>query len=198
MIARKKKRDNAFVENYKKSWNYIKESKRFIWIIAGIFFLFAFIGYFVPTPSYLSGLLTNYLKEIVSETSGLSWIQLILFILFNNLKSSFFGLVFGIIFGIFPSLVAIFNGYVVGFVSNESVRQSGVLILWKLFPHGIFELPAVFISLGMGLKLASKLFERKGKFGENFMNALRVFLFIVVPLLAIAAIIEGTLIILLH
>ena len=30
------------------------------------------------------------------------------------------------------------------------------------------------------------------------MNALRVFLFIVVPLLAIAAIIEGTLIILLH
>ena len=98
----------------------------------------------------------------MSETSGLSWIQLILFILFNNLKSSFFGLVFGIFFGIFPSLVAIFNGYVVGFVSNESVRQSGVLILWKLFPHGIFELPAVFISLGMGLKLASKLFERKG------------------------------------
>jgi stage II sporulation protein M len=197
-MIRKKKRDNALIENYKKSWNYIKESKTFILIIVGIFFLFAIIGFFIPAPSYISGLLTNYLKEIVNETSGLSWIQLISFILFNNLKSSFFGLIFGILFGIFPSLVAIFNGYVVGFVSNESVKQSGILILWKLFPHGIFELPAVFISLGMGLKLASKLFERKGKFGENFMNALRVFLFVVVPLLIIAAVIESTLIILLH
>ena len=197
-MAQKTKKDNVLVENYKKSWGYIKQSKKFILIIIGIFFLFTMIGFFIPAPDYISGLISDYIKEIVKQTSGLSWIQLISFIFFNNLKSGFFGLIFGILFGIFPSLVALFNGYVLGFVASESVKTNGILILWKLLPHGIFELPAIFISLGLGLKLASKLFERKGKFGEYFLNALRVFLFVVVPLLIIAAIIEGTLIVLVH
>ncbi len=199
MISKKTKiKKSVFAENYKKSWEYIKESKKFILIIVGIFFIFALVGFFVPAPNYVSGLISSYVKEIVNEASGLSWLQLVSFIFFNNLKSSFFGLVFGIFFGILPSLLALANGYILGFVSNESVKTNGLLILWKLFPHGIFELPAVFISLGLGLKLASKLFEKKGKFGENFLKALRVFLFVVAPLLIIAAIIEGSLILLVH
>jgi stage II sporulation protein M len=108
------------------------------------------------------------------------------------------GLILGIFFGIFPLLIAMFNGYVLGFVANESVKANGVLILWKLFPHGIFELPAVFISLGLGIVLASKLFKKKGKLAKDFIEIIRIFLFVVVPLLVIAAIIEGTLIFLIH
>jgi stage II sporulation protein M len=194
-MARKKiKNNNVLFENYGKSWEYIKESKKFILIIITIFFFFTLVGFFIPAPSYISQLISSYTKDIINQTSGLSWIQLILFIFFNNLKTSFFGLILGIFFGIFPSLIAM----VLGFVSNESVKANGVLILWKLFPHGIFELPAVFISLGLGLALASKLFKKKVKLGNNFIEMLRVFLFVVVPLLVIAAIIEGTLIFLIH
>lgn len=193
-IIQKKK--FSLKREYLQSWDYIKDSKNFIFIIISIFFAFALIGFFIPTPSYISEQILNFIKELVSQTAGMSQIQLISFILFNNIKSSFFGLIFGVLLGIFPIFVSLFNGYVLGFVANSSVRTNGVLVLWKLFPHGIFELPAVFISLGLGMKLGILLINReKNIFKENFIKTLKVFLLVVVPLLIIAAIIEGTLII---
>lgn len=196
-MARKKRGDikKFLFNNYKKSWLYIKESRNFIFIIIGLFFLFALIGFFIPTPSYISTALMKFINQLINQTSGLSISQLISFIFFNNLKSSFFGWILGFFLGIFPIFAAIFNGYVLGFVSAMSVKASGVLVLWKLFPHGIFELPAVFISLGMGMKLGLIFFtKKKGIFKENLIEAFRVFVSIVIPLLIIAAIIEGSLI----
>jgi len=68
--------------------------------------------------------------------------------------------------------------------------------LWRILPHGIFELPAVFIALGMGLKFGGFIFQKEKikSLREYFWNSLRVFLFVVLPLLIIAGIIEGTLI----
>jgi len=88
------------------------------------------------------------------------------------------------------------NGYVVGFVLSKSVLDSGFSVIFNLFPHGIFELPAVFISLGMGLKLGFTFFQNnwKKKILKNLLNSLRVFVLIVFPLLIIAAIIESILI----
>tara|TARA_Y100000034_G_C6716675_1_gene316852 strand:- start:368 stop:697 length:330 start_codon:yes stop_codon:yes gene_type:complete len=103
----------------------------------------------------------------------------------------------GIFLGIFSFLILIVNGYVLGFVASKSVAVEGILVLWRLLPHGIFEIPAVMISAGLGLKLGAYLFvkHKKGDFKQWLLNSLRVFLFIVVPLLIIAAIIEGILII---
>lgn len=197
---RKIKKDNMMIENYKKSWKFIKESKKFIFIIAGVFLFFTLFGFFIPAPSSISGWIANYIKDIVNETSGFSLMQMISFIFFNNLKSSLAGMIFGIFLGIFSILVALFNGYVLGFVLNESVKANGILVLWKLFPHGIFELPAVFISLGLGLRMGVRVLfnKKKGELKKNFYNSLRVFLFVVVPLLIIAAIIESLLIILVN
>ena len=57
-------------------------------------------------------------------------------------------------------------------------------------------MPAVFISLGLGLKLGMFIFSKKPglELRKRFFESLNVFLFIVVPLLIIAAIIEGILI----
>ncbi len=192
--GRKKKHKNFLVDNYAKCWDYIKSSGKFIWIIVGIFFAFALAGFFVPVSSQIHDLLVKYIKEIASQIAGLSPAGLITFIFFNNAKSSLFGWVFGILLGIFPVFVSVFNGYLLGFVSRLSVDQDGIFVLWKLLPHGIFELPAVFISLGMGMKLGNVLLKNKDEVKENFINALRVFISVVIPLLAIAAIIEGTLI----
>ena len=61
---------------------------------------------------------------------------------------------------------------------------------------GDFELPALFISIGLGLKLGLFLFIRqpKERFFNYLINSLRVFIFIILPLLLLAAIIEGLLI----
>ena len=94
------------------------------------------------------------------------------------------------------SLFAILNGYLVGFVASMAVGSGGVIVLWRILPHGIFELPAVFISLGLGLKFGTFIFQKKilESFRRFLWNSLRVFLLIVLPLLIIAAIIEGCLI----
>ncbi len=188
----------SLAKEYKKSWEYIKESKNFIYVVIGIFFFFVLVGFFIPIPKFFYDEIISFLKEIVNETAGLSMTQLIAFIISNNIKNTFFAIIFGIIAGIFPLVVTIANGYILGFVSLLSVNNGGIITLWKLFPHGIFELPAVFISLGLGLKLGMFGFQKdKIRYVEkNLIDSLRVFLLVVIPLLIIAGIIEGSLIIL--
>ncbi len=120
--------------------------------------------------------------------------ELIKFIFLNNLQSSFYGMIFGVLLGIFPMIAAIANGYLLGFVASISVENGGFLVLWRLLPHGIFELPAVFISLGLGLKFGMFIFQKRKleSFREYFFNSLRVFFLIIIPLLIIAGIIEGS------
>jgi len=103
---------------------------------------------------------------------------------------------FGIMLSIFPVLSALVNGYVLGFVASKVSAGSGFFVLWRLLPHGIFELPALFISLGLGLKLGTFVFQKKKlkTLREYLFETIRVFFFIIIPLLIIAAIIEGSLI----
>ncbi|MAG78954.1 hypothetical protein CMI40_01100 [Candidatus Pacearchaeota archaeon] len=181
---------------YKKSWNYIKESKNFIYLIIGIFIVFILVGFFIPTPQSVVEQILKFIKELLEKTQNMSQGELIRFILLNNSQTSLFGIIFGVLLGIFPIIATIINGYLLGFVASISVEREGFIILWKLLPHGIFELPAIFISFGLGLKFGTFIF-RKNKsksFREYLINSLRVFLFIILPLLIIAAIIEGTLI----
>ncbi len=170
----------------------------------------------------------------------MSQLELTNFIFLNNLQSSFFGLIFGVLFGIFPLIATVVNGYLLGFIASMSVEGEGFLILLRILPHGIFELPAIFISLALGLKLGINLIVNLIKYYfpdiSNLMlvllitlsilllplsflfylvllivdlklrkrivpqyksilwSSIRVFLFIIIPLLIIAAIIEGTLI----
>jgi len=183
-------------KEYKDSWSYLKESKNFIFFITGIFFVFALIGFFVPASENFTKIILDFIEKLLEQTKGMSPGELIKFIFLNNLQASFFGLIFGTVLGIFPVLATIANGYVLGFVGAMSVEAGNIFVLWRILPHGIFELPAVFISLGLGLKLGSFIFRKeKGKFfRECFWSSLRVFFFVVVPLLVIAAIIEGFLI----
>jgi len=184
------------IDEYKKSWKYIVESKKFIFSIIAIFFVFILIGFFFPIPEFLYNEILKLIQEILAETEGLSQLELILYIISNNVQSSFLGILFGFIYGMFPLIIAIANGYVLGFVSSMSVQSAGVSSLLEIIPHGIFELPAIFISLGLGLKFGTFMFQKnKSKSFKNYLiNSIRIFLLIIIPLLIIAGIIEGSLI----
>ncbi|MBU4339288.1 stage II sporulation protein M [Patescibacteria group bacterium] len=196
----KKNKKKFFADNYVKSWVYLKKSVNFIYIIIGIFLFFSLIGFFIPVPELMQEKILDFIKELLNKTDGMPPVELIKFIFLNNLQSSFFGMTFGFFLGIFPVIAAIANGYLLGFVALISVDNGGWLILIKLLPHGIFELPAIFISLGLGLKCGTCIFKKEilKNFNEYLINSLRVFLFIVIPLLLIAGIIEGSLIFLLN
>jgi len=196
MKTRKTKQESFIVRNYSQSWDFIKESKNFIYVIILIFFLTFLFGFFVSLPELITNQILEFIQDLLEKTKGMSQFELTSFIFLNNIQSAFVVVVSGIILGIYPVMATIANGFILGFVASLSVNAEGFFILWRIFPHGIFELPAIFISFGLGLKLGSFIFQKKKfeSFKIYFMNSLKVFLFIIIPLLIIAAIIEGSLI----
>ena len=192
----KNKRKGFFRENYRESVGYIKDSRNFIYSIIIIFLSFSFIGFFVPVPPMLEARILEFIGELLRKTGGLSQLELIKFIFFNNIQSSFIGMLFGIILGIFPVTAAVANGYLLGFVAEKTAEAGGISILWRIFPHGIFELPALFISLGLGLKLGTFILKKNKlkTLAIYLLKSIKAFFYIVVPLLIIAAIIEGSLV----
>jgi len=177
-------------QQFKEAISYLKESKTQILIITIIFITSILIGFFNADKLTI---IDTLIKQIINKTINLNATELIFFILQNNLQASFFGLVSGIFFGIFPIITTlIVIGYVIERVSQVASLSD---ILKAFIPHGIFELPAVLISLGLGLKFSGFIFAKPGKIinelKRRFFNSINVFLFIILPLLIIAAIIEG-------
>jgi stage II sporulation protein M len=198
-MARKKsvgmtKKKEILLGYYKDSWEYIKESKNYIYFAAFIFLIFTILGFILPI--FFVDIIKDQIANIINQTEGLDTLSLIGFIFLNNAKTSFLGLVLGILFGFIPIILAVINGYVLGFVSNYAVGEAGYTSLFRLLPHGIFELPAVIIGLGLGTKLGMFFFSKDSnkEFMRRVWLSLKVFIFIVVPLLVISAIIEGSLI----
>lgn len=186
-------------QHYSESFDYIKKSKNFIFAILLIFLIFALIGFIVPASESITQKLLGFIHELLEKTKGMNFFELSWFIFFNNLKVSLLGMLFGILFGIFPILAGIVNGYMIGFVASTVCGQEGFLSLWKIFPHGIFELPAIFISLGLGLKMGMFILKKKkvGYLQHNLHESSRIFFLIVLPLIILAALIESALIFLL-
>lgn len=203
MKRRKKNKDKRFnlnrfiCNNFISSIKYIKKIKNFIFFSVLIFLIFVIFGYLFP--GLFEKEVTKIIEELIKQTENLNMFELIIFIIYNNAKSAFFGLALGFLLGIFSLGMLMINGYVIGFVANKTIAKEGILTLWRLLPHGIFELPAIMISVSLGLRLGMFLFIYKGKnkkkeFFKWFRDSLKVFVFIIIPLLIIAGIIEGFLI----
>ena len=196
-MKKRNRKNNSVGKIYRESLNYISDSRNFIYLAVGIFFGISLVGFLLPVPESILGQISEFIKKLLDETKGMGQFDLIKFIFLNNLQSSFLGMIFGAFFGIFPFLILVLNGYLLGFVASASVQQEGIFVLLRLLPHGIFELPAVFISTGLGLKFGTFIFQKdkSGSFRKYLRNSLQAFLLVVIPLLIIAAIIEGMLII---
>jgi len=181
---------------YINSLNHIKNCKKFILTIIILFFFGFLVGLIISPPQEIIVKIIEMLKEILGQIEGKNTFEIIQFILFNNAKVSIIGLITGIFLGIIPIILALTNGYLLGFVALISMQSEGISSLWKILPHGIFELPAIFISLGLGLELGTLIFQKDTakKLKEKLKKSLITFVLIVVPLLVIAAIIEGILI----
>jgi len=193
---KKKKEKFDLKKQYGLAWEFLKELRSFLIIALLIFLLFAFVGFLFPI--FFVEEILKYIQELITITETMGFSEMFVFIFFNNLGASFFALISGAFLGLFPIIALILNGYVLGFVARKSVDIAGSGILLRLLPHGVFELPAIIISIALGIRLGMFVFSKKQNLAEEFVyrlkNSLKVFLLIIFPLLIIAAIIEAGLI----
>ncbi len=176
---------------FKEAVLYVKSVSKYIYASIIIFVFGAIAGFILKNEL---SFIDEVLRKIISQTIGLGPTEMIFFILQNNLQSAIISIILGSLFGIFPIINSFSNGVIIGYVMSLVYAEAGIWQFWRLLPHGIFELPAIFISFGIGMKLGFSILKKD--FRKHLYNSANVALMIVIPLLIIAAFIEGLLIIL--
>jgi len=117
-------------------------------------------------------------------------------IMTNNMTVSFVAFAGGITFGVFTVLSMLFNGVLLGVVGAACWFHGMSLSLWSFVaPHGVLELPAIFIAGGAGLLLARGmlfpgLLPRRDSIARAGAEGVQLVLG-TVPILIVAGTIEG-------
>jgi uncharacterized membrane protein SpoIIM required for sporulation len=117
-------------------------------------------------------------------------------IMTNNMSVAFMTFAMGITAGLGTLYMLLFNGLLIGVIGTACWLAGMSLKLWSFVaPHGVLELPAIFISGGAGLRIATGLLfpgvlprkqslVRAGKEGATMIIG-------TVPLLIVAGVIEA-------
>ena len=173
---------------------------RFIWpyvlIITFVFFGALFAGYNSSAnfPDMADTLMESFNSRL-APLLAMHPIFIMLGIFLNNAFVSLLFLVLGLFFGVLPLLFIAFNGYIVGVISHLVAQERGLLFIFlALLPHGILELPMVFLAAGIGLRLGHQVFSaligRPTEIKKEFKEGLRFYFHWILPLLFLAAVIE--------
>ena len=176
-----------------------EEYGRWVGMTAVAFLVLVVLSYIAGRlfPEIPAAILT-YFNEVVAD-SGIvrddgSFSALALF--GNNLRAMVLSTLYGFIpFLYLPALSMGVNAILLGMVAS-SVNGQWLLLAAGILPHGIFELPALCLSLAAGLCLCQNINRyirknEKGLMKPLLLNILRVTGLVVIPLLVIAAIMES-------
>jgi uncharacterized membrane protein SpoIIM required for sporulation len=118
------------------------------------------------------------------------------FILTNNISVAMATFAMGIVAGLGTIYMLFFNGLLIGVIGTACWQAGMSSQLWSFVaPHGVLELPAIFIAGGAGLLLARGLLfpgtlPRRDSVVEAGGRAVRLVLG-VIPMLVVAGFIEG-------
>ena len=170
---------------------FIRESSRYIYFAVTIFFIGILIGFI--NPEQFKGLLQAFGK-MAKGLLHQNMYRLILSIFIKNSFAALISILLGAFLGIVPILAAVMNGVLMGATISVVAKTNGAIVLLNLLPHGIFELPAIFISWGLGIWNGAWHFQKgPSNYTSNELRnmSLRIYFNILLPLLLIAAIIEG-------
>jgi uncharacterized membrane protein SpoIIM required for sporulation len=117
-------------------------------------------------------------------------------IMTNNLSVSFMAFAAGITAGIGTLYLLFFNGMMIGVIGVACGLHGMSVPLWSfVLPHGVLELPAIFIAGGAGLRLAQALLfpgvlTRRDSLAAGGTEAVQL-LVGVIPMLIVAGTIEA-------
>jgi uncharacterized membrane protein SpoIIM required for sporulation len=114
----------------------------------------------------------------------------------NNLSVSFMAFAAGITGGLGTLYLLFFNGIMIGVIGTACATYGMSVPLWSFVsPHGVLELPAIFIAGGAGLRMARSLLfpgmlSRRDSLSIGGTEAVRL-LVGVIPMLIVAGTIEA-------
>ena len=128
---------------------------------------------------------------IVQEDGSFS----VLALLGSNVRAMVLSALYGFIpFLYLPALSLGLNAAIIGMLA-AMMQERWLLFAAGILPHGIFELPALVLSLAAGLCLCQNINHyirknEKGVMKPLMLNLLRVICLLVLPLLVVAAVME--------
>jgi uncharacterized membrane protein SpoIIM required for sporulation len=170
----------------------------------GIFALGALAGMFVTlsNPDYMREFLGPAMVSTIEKHE--MWTHSVVaaspqassFIMTNNMTVSFMTFAGGITAGLWTLFQLFYNGMMLGVIGVACGMNQMSVKLWSFVaPHGVLELPAIFIAGGAGLRLAEALLfpgtlSRRDSLAVGGSEAVRL-LVGVIPMLIVAGVIEG-------
>lgn len=168
-------------------FNCVFKIKKYI-VLAFFFFLISFtLGYIhsLIAPDLLDQMIEGLSPLVEKLTSLPNW-QLALIIFFNNVLKVLLSMFLGIFFGIIPFFFLVLNGYVLGVVATGVDLN---IFFASIAPHGILEIPALLIGVGMGFSLGFRAL-KYGKSIEIDRGELKKLTILIVIMLLLASLIE--------
>jgi stage II sporulation protein M len=185
---------------YKGMWDYIWDSRVFVLVALAIFLASVLLGSLITViaPSVSDSFIQAYQNSssTVGDPSnpdvGLLW-----GIFSRNALLEGLSIYTGPVLGLLPMFMAFANGLLFGVVVMAVTLKAGVLpVVVSLAPHGIIELPTMFLAMGMGLRLAWDLVmkaidrPRRMSYLRELALSSEVYFTVVLPLCVLAAVVE--------
>lgn len=192
---------------YQDQWLLFKQS--YLKYFIGLFLFFIVAGflayYYMQNNQGLLDELMRQIYEMFEETDllneDLSSLSLAIGLFVNNTRASFLIAATGFIPIFLPTLgILFFNGAIIGVLFAYMNVKAAEVSIFSMFvsgilPHGIFEIPAVILSGAIAFYVTFGIYRRfndsRYSFRDCVMNAAKTFLFVVVPLLVVAAFVES-------
>lgn len=195
-IARGRKYISAFLRNvmrdfYTSIFSDIRRAAPFIILALIVFSLGIVIG--LAFPGAFSDMLESF-KQMAFAYGQRAAAVLILMIFLRNSIAALISIGLGPFLGIVPCVAALLNGILVGMVISLIEGPEKIRAMLTLIPHGVFELPAIISAWGLGIWRAAWYFQGRDPADSSRQrrrSAYRVYYALIVPLLLIAAVIEG-------
>ena len=204
------------IGQYRIAWSFITQKLKWIFLISTVAFVLLTILFYYICPSETAcdffsmamgemlGFKTNADKIILpGDIASMSKAETALFIFGNNVSASASLILYGLIPFIFlPVLGIVVNAFAIGAmlivcdIMLPAVSASK-LIVYGLLPHGIIEIPTVLLAISMGIYmcifLCRRIFgkDKDKSFKDLISQLVRVYLCVILPALAVSAVIEA-------
>jgi len=146
-------------------------------------------------PAIGEELIKLFEKEVAGQIDGNNPADMCVKLFFNNFQACILLFLGGATFGILTIFIMSLNGIVIGAIMEMvSKEHTALFVAAAIVPHGIFEIPAFIISGALGILLAQSLIAEWYGGGDSAIAAhsfARLFLAVVLPLVATAAVVEA-------
>lgn len=136
----------------------LRQNKIYLWAAFGLFVLgWALGALFTDSILKVVQPSLDQLRQLAEQAKGQSAIATSGMIFTNNLRAAVTMLLLGILACV-PTIISLLvNGMMIGVMLPQAGDHLFGMLAFGILPHGIFELPAIFIASAFGMKLGRVL-----------------------------------------